>query len=202
MKRNAPAEAEPVDPKRSRAADASTAAVASATESTATAAETTETAPATATASRGVATGEMSADDNARGWFVSRVTKDGMYNPRLEAYYRGHIVPDDQWDAFIDAMRRILPVSFRLSAINGLDEQLLERLKGDCFGLPREPTVFHLPATDRDPAFAVTIQAPTPMPWYTPVRVLNFNRIYFTQTNFCQVLIVTIILKCCVLTIF
>ncbi|KAG8985482.1 hypothetical protein FRB90_004678, partial [Tulasnella sp. 427] len=39
-------------------------------------------------------------------------------NPRFEAYYRHYqkMLPEDEWDTFIEHMRKTLPTTFRLPA--------------------------------------------------------------------------------------
>lgn len=39
-----------------------------------------------------------------------------MNNARFESYYKTQaIVPEDQWDAFLDALREPLPTTFRVA---------------------------------------------------------------------------------------
>ena len=39
-----------------------------------------------------------------------------MNNARFELYYKSQeIVPDDEWDAFLDALREPLPTTFRVA---------------------------------------------------------------------------------------
>lgn len=47
------------------------------------------------------------------------------------------IVPEGEWEDFMAALRRELPVTFRLSAIQGCRDPLHAQLVGDCFGLAR-----------------------------------------------------------------
>ena len=39
-----------------------------------------------------------------------------MNNARFESYYKTQaIIPEDQWDAFLDALREPLPTTFRVA---------------------------------------------------------------------------------------
>lgn len=39
-----------------------------------------------------------------------------MNNQRFSAYYKAQkIVPDDEWDVFMDSLRRHLPTTFRVA---------------------------------------------------------------------------------------
>ena len=44
------------------------------------------------------------------------IEKINMENDRFSAYYKAQkIVPDDEWDTFIDALRQHLPTTFRVA---------------------------------------------------------------------------------------
>lgn len=50
-------------------------------------------------------------------------------NPKFEAYYRGQgIVPPDEWDAFVEAMRAPLPTTFRITSGKPTARQLLDAM--------------------------------------------------------------------------
>lgn len=83
-------------------------------------------------------------------------------NAKFEAYYRGRVVPEADWDEFHKAMNRQLPACFRISTIGGQYGHLKDILDGDCFGLPREPKQV---VVDGE---TCTYTAPRPLPWYTP----------------------------------
>lgn len=101
--------------------------------------------------------------DNGPGWHTTHVGKDGFLNPKFEAYYRGTVVPEAEWEPFVEALRTPLPVSFRLSTISGLHEKILNTLQGSCFGLPKEPVIHEIDGEKFE------VQAPAVLPWYSPV---------------------------------
>ena len=42
--------------------------------------------------------------------------KSDMHNERFEAYYRvQNIIPDDEWDVFLETLRQPLPTTFRVA---------------------------------------------------------------------------------------
>jgi multisite-specific tRNA:(cytosine-C5)-methyltransferase len=42
--------------------------------------------------------------------------KSDMHNDRFEAYYRAqHIIPDDEWNVFLDTLKQPLPTTFRVA---------------------------------------------------------------------------------------
>ena len=44
------------------------------------------------------------------------IEKINMENDRFSAYYKAQkIVPEEEWDAFIDALRQHLPTTFRVA---------------------------------------------------------------------------------------
>ncbi|KZC14150.1 PREDICTED: tRNA (cytosine(34)-C(5))-methyltransferase [Dufourea novaeangliae] len=55
-------------------------------------------------------------------------------NKEFENYYKTQgIVPDDQWESFINTMRKNLPVAFRITGSKSEAKRLLETIKGDFF---------------------------------------------------------------------
>ncbi|KAK2166787.1 hypothetical protein LSH36_35g04062 [Paralvinella palmiformis] len=56
-------------------------------------------------------------------------------NKDFESYYQmQHIVPEGEWDSFIDALRKPLPATFRITGFNNLQSQeLLKLIKGEYF---------------------------------------------------------------------
>ncbi|XP_031781807.1 tRNA (cytosine(34)-C(5))-methyltransferase isoform X1 [Nasonia vitripennis] len=55
-------------------------------------------------------------------------------NKDFEAYYKTQkIVPEGEWDAFIETMRENLPVAFRITGSKAETKALLEIIKGDFF---------------------------------------------------------------------
>lgn len=57
------------------------------------------------------------------------IDKTEMNNVRFNGYYRAQkIVPDEEWDAFVDAMKRPLPTTFRV----GGSRQCVYRIYSSC----------------------------------------------------------------------
>ena len=55
-------------------------------------------------------------------------------NKDFENYYKTEqIVPEEQWDSFINTMRKNLPVAFRITGSKVEAKALLETIKGDFF---------------------------------------------------------------------
>jgi multisite-specific tRNA:(cytosine-C5)-methyltransferase len=56
--------------------------------------------------------GGRSRDDDDRGM----LEKSDMKNERFTSYYKAQrIIPDEEWDQFIEALRRPLPTTFRIA---------------------------------------------------------------------------------------
>jgi 16S rRNA C967 or C1407 C5-methylase (RsmB/RsmF family) len=85
-------------------------------------------------------------------------------NALFTEYYRGNIVPEDQWEPMAASMREQLPIAFRVSNITGPQKQILGLLNGNCFGLPKTPTEF----TSEDGTTKVTLSRPSVLPFYRP----------------------------------
>ena len=59
-----------------------------------------------------------------------RVTAAAMENAGFEAYYKAQgIVPEEEWGAFMDALRRPLPLTFRINGSGHHAAALRDRLK-------------------------------------------------------------------------
>ncbi len=101
--------------------------------------------------------------NNGPGWFSTHNDQSTGSNSRFEAYYKGHVVAAEEWSEVVGAFTRQLPISFRLSTIGGRATRLLDVLQGHCFGLPKEPKTVTMEGE------TITFQAPTPLPWYTPL---------------------------------
>ena len=75
----------------------------------------------------------------------------------FEKFYQWQgLVPDSEWDEWLSSLQRKLPVTFRLSSINGLHRRLLQTLQSDEFGLAGLGV-----SVEGRP-----LKAPTPLPWY------------------------------------
>jgi hypothetical protein len=61
---------------------------------------------------RNVKKNKASQQDDDRGM----IEQADMNNERFTAYYRAqNIIPDDQWDSFMESLRRPLPTTFRIT---------------------------------------------------------------------------------------
>jgi hypothetical protein len=55
-------------------------------------------------------------NNNNGTWAEDRAGDGELTNAKFEAYYRAQgIIPDDQWPAFLAALRKPLPSSFRVT---------------------------------------------------------------------------------------
>lgn len=78
-------------------------------------------------------------------------------NLKWEAYYKAqNIVPEDQWDAFEDAFKQPLPISFRLTTSAGAHHRIIQKFEDGEFGGPEK--VYEADGRKFGP--------PTPIPWY------------------------------------
>jgi multisite-specific tRNA:(cytosine-C5)-methyltransferase len=67
------------------------------------------------------------------------------------------LVPEDEWEAFLNALRDPLPTTFRINPMTGFHELVQQQLRSpDCFGL-----------ASRDISYRGAKPAPpSPLPWY------------------------------------
>ena len=65
-------------------------------------------------------------------------------------------MPEAEWSAWLSALQRRLPLTFRLSSINGLHRRLLQTLETDEFGIGRLGLTVE----------AQLLPSPSPLPWY------------------------------------
>ena len=63
------------------------------------------------------AKGKASNSRDDGGWARTDVIeRENMRNERLEKYYKAqNILPEDEWDAFLETMRNPLPTTFRVA---------------------------------------------------------------------------------------
>ncbi|KAI0924993.1 hypothetical protein AcW2_005707 [Taiwanofungus camphoratus] len=55
-------------------------------------------------------------DRNEDSWRTDLIEKSDMHNERFEKYYRAqNILPEDEWEAFMETMRNPLPTTFRVA---------------------------------------------------------------------------------------
>lgn len=57
-----------------------------------------------------------------------------MTNADFEEYYKTQdIVPEGEWDAFIDILKKPLPITFRINGSGRFANELREKLESDFF---------------------------------------------------------------------
>lgn len=62
------------------------------------------------------------------------VSPGDMTNEAFEEYYKTQgIVPEGQWDEFIDILKKPLPITFRITGSGRFANELREKLERDFF---------------------------------------------------------------------
>ncbi|KAJ7098390.1 S-adenosyl-L-methionine-dependent methyltransferase [Mycena epipterygia] len=88
-----------------------------------------------------------------------------MNNERFATYYQAqHIVPDDQWEAFLDALRTPLPTTFRVAGSRQTAQSLNATLRDT-----------HVPALSNVVFEEQPIPPPVQIPWYPDGLAWQFN---------------------------
>ncbi|KIO09579.1 hypothetical protein M404DRAFT_14128 [Pisolithus tinctorius Marx 270] len=88
-----------------------------------------------------------------------------MNNERFSAYYRAQkIIPDDEWESFMDALRCPLPTTFRITGSRDIAHTL---------GVTIQKT--YVPLLDNVVFEGETIPPPTQIPWYPDGLAWQFN---------------------------
>lgn len=92
--------------------------------------------------------------------------RDDLNNPRFSAYYKAQkIVPEAEWEAFLNSMRRHLPTTFRVAGSRQIAESLNSMIKE-----------IHVPALSGDIEFeGQRIPPPVQIPWYPGGLAWQFN---------------------------
>ncbi|OCH92740.1 S-adenosyl-L-methionine-dependent methyltransferase [Obba rivulosa] len=111
---------------------------------------------------RGGKSGGRNADDAYRTDVVEKID---MHNERFEKYYKSQgVLPDDEWDRFLEAMRAPLPTTFRVAG-----SRQAARLLNDVI---RSTYVPHL----ADVVFeGESVTPPAQIPWYPEGLAWQFN---------------------------
>lgn len=79
-----------------------------------------------------------------------------MSNARFEKYYKAQqILPDDEWDAFMHALRQPLPSTFRIAANRQMKEVLTDAI-----------THAFVPALEAGTYNGEPLPVPRPIPWF------------------------------------
>jgi len=90
--------------------------------------------------------------------------------PKFNDYYRAQgIVSEEEWPAFLEALRTKLPTTFRVSTISGMHASLLHELRTTLRPSPEENKLGMATSyTYTDPQTRVShvIDPPAPLPWY------------------------------------
>ncbi|KAI6037626.1 S-adenosyl-L-methionine-dependent methyltransferase [Pisolithus marmoratus] len=88
-----------------------------------------------------------------------------MNNERFIAYYKAQkVIPDDQWESFMDALRRPLPTTFRITGSREIAHAL---------GVTIQNT--YVPLLDNVVFEGEAIPPPTQIPWYPDGLAWQFN---------------------------
>ncbi|KAI6121941.1 S-adenosyl-L-methionine-dependent methyltransferase [Pisolithus sp. B1] len=88
-----------------------------------------------------------------------------MNNERFSAYYKAQkIIPDEEWGSFMDALRRPLPTTFRITGSREIAHTL---------GATIQKT--YVPLLDNVVFEGETIPPPTQIPWYPDGLTWQFN---------------------------
>ncbi|KAF8198599.1 S-adenosyl-L-methionine-dependent methyltransferase [Pholiota molesta] len=91
--------------------------------------------------------------------------KTDMENERFFAYYKAQrIVPDDEWDAFVDALRRHLPTTFRVAGSRQVANTLNTMIKE-----------LHVPTLSNVVFEDQSIPPPVQISWYPDGLAWQFN---------------------------
>jgi len=62
------------------------------------------------------------------------VTEDQKHNQAFEEYYtKNDIVPTGEWEQFLEALRKPLPVTFRINGSGRFADHLRDKLQSDFF---------------------------------------------------------------------
>ncbi|KAF8634819.1 hypothetical protein AX17_004071 [Amanita inopinata Kibby_2008] len=88
-----------------------------------------------------------------------------MNNPRFSAYYKAQeIVPDDEWDTFLNSMRQHLPTTFRVAGSRQTAQPLNTIIKE-----------LHVPSLSNIEFEGQRIAPPVQIPWYPDGLAWHFN---------------------------
>ncbi|KAJ7749258.1 cytosine-5--methyltransferase [Mycena maculata] len=107
--------------------------------------------------------GRKHARDNT--FRADQVQVTAMHNDRLFAYYQAQkIVPSEEWESFLAALRTPLPTTFRVAGTRQTAHSLNETLR-----------TTHVPALSNLLFDAEPIPAPLQLPWYPDGLAWQFN---------------------------
>ncbi|KAH9477926.1 Multisite-specific tRNA:(cytosine-C(5))-methyltransferase trm4b [Psilocybe cubensis] len=93
------------------------------------------------------------------------IEKIDMSNERLFAYYKAqNIVPEEEWDVFVDALRQHLPTTFRVAGSRQVANSLNSIIKDT-----------HVPSLSNVTFEGQRIPPPVQIPWYPDGLAWHFN---------------------------
>ncbi|PBK71008.1 S-adenosyl-L-methionine-dependent methyltransferase [Armillaria solidipes] len=110
----------------------------------------------------GVSGGRRQKKDEYRSDLID---KSDMKNERFFAYYKAQkIVPDDEWDLFVDTLRQHLPTTFRVAGSRETAHTLNSMVKD-----------LHVPTLSNVTFEGQSIPPPVQIPWYPEGLAWQFN---------------------------
>ncbi|KAF8906542.1 S-adenosyl-L-methionine-dependent methyltransferase [Gymnopilus junonius] len=102
---------------------------------------------------------------NAKDQRTDLIEKVDMENERLFAYYKAqNIVPEEEWPAFVEALRQHLPTTFRVAGSRQIANTLNSMIKD-----------LHVPSLSNVIFEGQDIPPPVQIPWYPDGLAWQFN---------------------------
>ncbi|KAF9004637.1 S-adenosyl-L-methionine-dependent methyltransferase [Cyathus striatus] len=93
------------------------------------------------------------------------IEKIDMHNERFSAYYKAqNILPDEEWESFLDCMRQPLPTTFRVAGSRQVANTLNATIKDS-----------HVPSLSHAEFEGQKIAPPAQIPWYPDGLAWHFN---------------------------
>ncbi|KAF5390600.1 hypothetical protein D9757_002741 [Collybiopsis confluens] len=93
------------------------------------------------------------------------IQKSDMHNEQFYAYYQAqNIVPQDDWESFLDALRSPLPTTFRVAGSRQIAESLNDTIKD-----------VHVPSLSNVTFEDQKLPPPVQLPWYPDGLAWQFN---------------------------
>ncbi|KAJ8489873.1 hypothetical protein ONZ51_g2668 [Trametes cubensis] len=93
------------------------------------------------------------------------IEREHMQNDRLESYYKAqNILPDEEWDAFLETMRNPLPITFRVAGSRQAARLLNDTIKD-----------VHVPHLGGVVFEGEAVSPPQQIPWYPEGLAWQFN---------------------------
>ncbi|KAI0342424.1 S-adenosyl-L-methionine-dependent methyltransferase [Trametopsis cervina] len=103
--------------------------------------------------------------DNPIPYQSDVIEKKDMYNEKFEKYYKAqNILPEDEWEQFMESMRQPLPTTFRVTGSRQTAKLLNEMIRDD-----------HVPQLSGAIFEGETVAPPTQISWYPEGLAWQFN---------------------------